>query len=113
MSKEEGRKKQIINLSFSLESNASLWNIVFKGFDEEVVLLSRFEAEEPQAVDILKRFGAMVVERYRDCTVESLDSGIVIKKRLPTNDLSIIRSWTELMHGIQEEMLNLAKGVIK
>ena len=100
-------KLDVVDLSFGLESNASLWSIVFKGFDEEVTLISRFQGSEQLSVETLQRFGNIIMEKYRDCSVELTKSGIVIKKTLPTNDLTIIREWSELMHHIKEEVVNI------
>jgi hypothetical protein len=101
------KQSDFIDLSFSLESQAPLWNIVFEGFDQEVVLVSRFEGKYVEAIRILYRFGAILEEKYKDCEVEPTSSGLVIKKRFPTNDLSLIREWTELMYKIREEMTEL------
>jgi len=101
------KQSDFINLSFSLESQASLWNIVFEGFDQEVVLISRFEGKYLEAIRILYKFGAIIEKNYKDCQVEPTGSGLLIKKKLPTNDLSLIREWTELMHNIREEMTSL------
>jgi hypothetical protein len=100
-------KMDSIKLSFGLDSNASLWNVVFEGFDQEVVLVSRFEGKELDAIRILYRFGAIIEKKYKGCQVEPTGSGLLIKKKLPTNDLSMIREWTELMWTIREEMTGL------
>lgn len=100
----------LVNLSFGLESNASLWSIVFKGFDEEVVLISRFEGSELEATRILHRYGIILRGNYKDCQLEFTNSGLIIKKTLPTNDLSIIRKWSELMYNIREEVASLIKN---
>ncbi len=105
--KQPEKQADFIKLSFGLDSNASLWNVVFEGFDQEVVLVSKFEGREIDAIRILYRFGAILGERYKDCQVKPTGSGLLIKKKLPTNDLSIIRQWTELMYSIREEMASL------
>jgi hypothetical protein len=107
------RQPDFINLTFGLESQASLWNIVFEGFDQEVVLISRFEGKDIEAIRILYRFGAIVEDKYKDCQVEPTGIGLEIKKKLPTNDLAIIRQWTELMYSIREEMANLLSDELK
>jgi hypothetical protein len=104
------KRADLINLSFGLESNTSLWSIVFKGFDEEVVLISMFEGKDPDAIQMLHRFGDIIGKNYKDCLVEITDSGLTIKKPLPTNDLSVIRQWAELMHNIREEIASLVKN---
>lgn len=101
------KRMDLINLSFGLESNASLWSIVFKGFDEEVVLLSKFEGKDIEAITILHRFGTILKGNYKDCQMEFTSSGLIVKKTLPTNDVSIIRQWAELMYNVREEMASL------
>jgi hypothetical protein len=101
------KRMDLINLSFGLESNASLWSIVFKGFDEEVVLISRFEGKDIETIEILHRFGTMLKGNYRDYQMELTSSGLIVKKTLPTNDVSIIRQWAELMCSVREEMTSL------
>jgi len=104
----------LINLSFALESNASLWSIVFKGFDEEVVLISRFEGKDIEAIKILHRFGTIINNgNYKDCQMEFTSSGFIVKKTLLTNDISIIRQWAELMYSVREEMASLLSTQIK
>ena len=101
------KSMDLINLSFGLESNASLWSIVFKGFDEEVVLISRFEGKDIEAIDILHRFGTILKGNFKDYLMEFTSSGLIVKKVLPTNDVSIIRQWAELMYSVREEMTSL------
>ncbi|MBI2486981.1 MAG: hypothetical protein HYW01_08490 [Deltaproteobacteria bacterium] len=105
--KQPNKEVDFIKLSFGLDSNAGLWNVVFEGFDQEVILVSRFEGKELEAIRILYRFGAIIEKKYKDCQVEPTGSGLLIKKKLPTNDLSLIREWTELMCNIREEMTSI------
>ena len=105
--KQLNTQSNVIDLKFGLESQASLWNIVFEGFDQEVVLISRLEGKDIEAIRILYRFGAIVKDKYKDCQVEPTGLGLVIKKKLPTNDLAVIRQWTELMYSVREEMTSL------
>ena len=93
-----------IDLSFGMESDASLWNLIFEGFDQEVVLVSRFVGKDPGAVNKLYKFGGILCKRYKKCKVEVKDRGIVIKKLLPENDLSVVHQWTELMQSMRREM---------
>jgi len=100
---EQIRKQaDFIKLSFGLESNSSLWNIVFEGFDQEVVLVSRFEGKDLEVIKILLRFGAILKKKYSDCQIEFTNSGLAIKKKFPKNDISLIREWSELMYDIRE-----------
>ena len=96
-----------VNLSFGLESNSTLWNIVFEGFDQEVILVSKFEGRELESIKMLRRFGDILRQKYKDCQVEFTGSGLVIKKKFPKNDLSLIRKWSELMYDVREEMSSL------
>ena len=99
-----------IDLSFGMESSASLWNLIFEGFDQEVVLVSKFVGKDPAAVNKLYKFGSIICKRYKDCKVEVKDGGIVIKKSLPDNDLSVVNQWTELMESMRREMATINPG---
>ncbi|MEM7007826.1 MAG: hypothetical protein AAF462_01685 [Thermodesulfobacteriota bacterium] len=94
----------IIDLTFAMEANSSLWNIIFEGFDQEVVLVSKFTSKEPKAINTLYRFGFLICERYKDCKVEPKNSGIEIRKSLPENDFDLVGEWTALMESVCEEM---------
>ena len=101
---KETVQSDLIDLSFAMESSASLWNVIFEGFDQEVVLVSKFTGREPGAVSALYRFGFLICERYKDCKVEPKGSGIEIRKSLPENDLGLVGGWTDLMESVREEM---------
>ena len=106
MQKEQGRTR-LIDLKFSMESSGTLWNVIFEGFDQEVVLVSKFTGREPKAVNALYRFGFLICERYKECRVEPKDSGIEIRKSLPENDFELVGQWTKLMESVREEMTSL------
>ncbi len=93
-----------IDLSFAMEASSSLWNLIFEGFDQEVVLVSKFVGNDPGAVSKLYKFAEILSKRYKDCRVEVKESGIVIRKLLPENDFSLVHQWTELMQNMREEM---------
>lgn len=97
-------QSELIDLSFAMESSASLWNVIFEGFDQEVVLVSKFTAKEPGVVNTLYRFGFLVGERYKNCKVEPKNSGIEIRKSLAENDVTLVGEWTDLMESVREEM---------
>jgi hypothetical protein len=101
----------LVDLSFGLESDASLWSVVFKGFDEEVTFVSRFDGREEASIKAIHRFGNIISGNYDNFQVELTNSGILIKKTLPTNDISKIREWSELMHNIKDEMVSIIKDV--
>ncbi len=109
MQKDKGRE-DLIGLSFGMESSASLWNIIFEGFDQEVVLVSKFVGRDRSAVSTLYKFGTILGNKYKDCRVAATTSGIEIKKSLPKNDLSLISEWTALMENIREEMTKFLPG---
>lgn len=98
-----------ITLSFGMESGASLWNLVFEGFDQEVVLVSRFSGVDGDTVKALYRFGAMINETNKDCRVKPTRSGIEIRKTLSENDASLISEWTCLMENVRDEILKLVR----
>ena len=98
-----------ITLSFGLESNSTLWNIVFDGFDQEIVLISRFEGKDLISIELLYKFGEIIRRKYSDCKVEPIDTGLSIKKYFPFNDIALIREWSELMGKVREEIICLIK----
>lgn len=102
--REETIGSDSICLTFSMESSASLWNIIFEGFDQEVVLVSKFAGKDPDAVKFLYKFALILEGKYKNCSVEPTTYGIKIKKSLPQNDFSLIRKWTGLMENIRDEM---------
>jgi hypothetical protein len=103
---QNGDNSNLIKLSFGLESSASLWNIVFEGFDQDVILISKFEGKDLKSRDLLDRF-ARILKKYPGCIVEPIESGLSIKKSFPINDISIVGAWSDLMASIREEMLSL------
>lgn len=109
MQKDKSRE-DLIGLTFGMESGASLWNIIFEGFDQEVVLVSKFVGRDMSAVVTLYKFGSILVRKYKDCKVAVTNSGIIIRKSLPENDLSLISEWTGLMENIREEMIKFIPG---
>ena len=98
-----------IKLSFGMESSSSLWNIIFEGFEQDMVLISKFEGSNPRAINLLNRFGKILGEKYPDCVVETSASGILIKKLFHKNDDSNISQWSELMNNLQEQILALIR----
>jgi hypothetical protein len=97
-------RPELIALTFGMESSASLWNVVFEGFDQEVVLVSRFAGRDDRAVHTLYEFGDIIGRKYKDCKVKATRTGIEIKKPFPGNDASLVNEWTDLMESIREEM---------
>jgi hypothetical protein len=93
-----------IDLTFWMESSASLWNVIFEGFDQEVVLVSRFSGNDSSATNTLYKFGNIIGKQYKDCCVKTTGTGIEIKKYLPKNDSSLVNEWTGLMENIREEI---------
>jgi hypothetical protein len=107
MDRQIGDNSNLIKLSFGLESSASLWNIVFEGFDQDVILISKFEGKDLKSRDLLNRFARILKKKYPGCVVEPIESGLSIKKSFPVNDISVVRAWSDLMASIREEMLSL------
>lgn len=95
---------ELIALTFGMESSASLWNVIFEGFDQEVVLVSKFSGSDDRIVKTLYEFGDIIVRNYKDCKVKITRTGIEIKKPFPRNDISLVNEWTGLMESIREEM---------
>jgi len=102
--RRDADRPELIALSFGMESSASLWNVVFEGFDQEVVLVSRFTGKDDLVVSTLYEFGGIIGRNYKDCKVRATRTGIEIKKLLPGNDDSLVNEWTCLMESIRDEM---------
>lgn len=100
-------ESNLVKLSFGLESSASLWNIVFEGFDQDVILIARFEARDLKSKKLLERFGHILNKNHQDCVIDRTESGLSIKKSFPINDISIIREWSVLMNNIRKEIIGL------
>ena len=101
----------LIDLKFSMESSGTLWNVIFEGFDQEVVLVSKFTGHDSRSVKALYRFGFLVCERYKYCKVQPKDSGIEIRKSLPENDFELVGEWTRLMESVRDEMTSFVPSV--
>lgn len=108
---KETEHPNLIELTFSMESSGTLWNVIFEGFDQDVVLVSKFTGHEPKAVNALYRFGFLICEKYKNCKVEPKDSGIEIRKSLPENDFELVNKWTNLMESVRDEMTSLVPAV--
>jgi hypothetical protein len=107
MDHQIGDNCNLVKLSFGLESSASLWNIVFEGFDQDVTLIARFEGKDLKSKDLLNRFGYILNQKYPDCVIDPTGSGLLIKKSFAIYDLSIVREWSMLMNSIREEIIGL------
>lgn len=96
-----------VHLSFLVESNASLWNKIFEGFDQESFLVSRFEGDSPASIRLLYKFGSLIHKKFSDCKVESKSYGIVIKKKMGENDNISGDEWMKLMSELQQEICSI------
>jgi len=103
------KEPDMITLSFGMESGASLWSLVFEGFDQEIILVSRFSGADGGTVNALYRFGAKINESSKDCRVKPTRTGIEIRKTLPENDASLISEWMGLMENVRDEILALVR----
>ncbi|NIQ13744.1 MAG: hypothetical protein GTO02_04870 [Candidatus Dadabacteria bacterium] len=93
-----------INLSFSLEASATLWNRIFEGFESDITLVSRFEGSNIKAIKILYKFGSLVQNKHKLCKVEPKKYGIVIKTKVDEDNKIFIDNWINLMKNLKEEM---------
>lgn len=98
---------QDVHLSFLVESNASLWNKIFEGFDQESFLVSRFEGDSPASIRLLYKFGSLIHKRFSNCKVESKSYGIVIKKKIGENDSISSDEWMKLMSELRKEICSI------
>ena len=96
-----------VNLTFGIESSTGLWNKIFEGFDQDTVLTSRFEGDSPRTISVLYRLGSLVKNKYKNCSVETRDYGIIIKKSIDEKNNDQIHDWMNLMKSIKSELVNL------
>ena len=96
-----------VNLSFGIESSSGLWNKIFEGFDQDTVLTSRFEGDSPRTIELLYRLGSLLKSKYKNCSVETRDYGIVIKKNIDERNKDQVDEWMNLMKSIKSELINL------
>ncbi len=102
--------KDSVNLSFSIESRGTLWNIIFEGFDQEVVLITNFYGETTNTIGILHNFANLIDNNFKDCFIGTTDKGLVIKKYLPTNDSSQINKWENLMFSLRDNIRSITNA---
>ena len=98
---------ETVNLTFAIESSAGLWNKIFEGFDQDTVLTSRFEGNSPHTIEVLYRLGSLLNSKYKNCSVETRDYGIVIKKNIDDRNHEQVNDWMDLMKNIKSEIVNL------
>jgi len=98
-----------VKLSFSIESRSTLWNIIFEGFDQEVILVTNFYGDCANTIGILHNFADLIDYKFKDCFIGTTDKGLVIKKYLPTNDSSQINKWEELMFNLRDKIKIISK----
>ena len=96
-----------VNLTFAIESSTGLWNKIFEGFDQDTVLTSRFEGDSPRTIEVLYRLGSLVKSKYKNCSIETRDYGIIIKKSIDDSDQEQVNDWMNLMKSIKSEIVNL------
>ncbi|MGI9554323.1 MAG: hypothetical protein ACR2NC_05300 [Thermodesulfobacteriota bacterium] len=96
-----------VNLTFGIESSTGLWNKIFEGFDQDTVLTSRFEGDSPRTIEVLYKLGSMVNSKFKNCTIETRDYGIIIKRAIDDKDQNQVNDWMELMKSIKSEIVNL------
>ena len=100
------KQESDINLSFSLEASATLWNRIFEGFESDITLVSRFEGNNNKVIQILYKFGSLIQNKHKICKVEPKKYGIVIKTEVDETNDEFINNWIELMKNLKEEMRN-------
>lgn len=96
-----------VNLTFAIESSAGLWNKIFEGFDQDTVLTSRFEGDSPRTIEVLYKLGSLVKDKYNNCSVETRDYGIIIKRKIDDKDQELVNDWMDLMKRVKSEIINL------
>lgn len=104
---------ETITVSFSIESRSTLWNIIFEGFDQEVILVTNFFGDSNKTIGILHNFADLIDNKFDDCYIYSTDKGLVIKKYMPTNDPVKINQWEELMFSLRDNISNISQNPAK
>ncbi len=99
-------EKAQIDLSFQLESSATLWDRIFEGFESEVTLVSRFEAKDKKSLKLLYRFGSKIQKKFKTCKVEPKSYGIVIIRDIDEEQKEFINEWIDLMKSLRCEIVN-------
>jgi len=104
------KQESHINLKFCLESRSTLWNVIFEGFDQEVIIVSKFYGNNIKTIKILHKFAVMIQNRFKDWYIETDDHGIVIRKLLPNNSSAIVNKWEILMFDLRDNINNISKS---
>lgn len=92
-----------------MESRSTLWNVIFEGFDQEVILVTRLYATSARTVNILQNFAVKIQNRFKDCAIDIVDNGIVIRKLLPKNDVALVNKWENLMIDLKDTICDISK----
>lgn len=98
-----------VRITFSMESRSTLWNVIFEGFDQEVILVTRLHSTSIRTVNILKNFAVKIQNRFKDCAVDIEANGIVIRKLLPKNDITLVNKWENLMIDLKDNICEISK----
>ena len=96
-----------VKVSFSIESRSTLWNIIFEGFDQEVIIVTDFRGDCASTIGILHNFAGLIDKKFRDCFIRTTDEGLVIEKYMPTNDASKINDWENLMLALRDNIKSI------
>ncbi|MGI9534625.1 MAG: hypothetical protein ACR2NW_06720 [Thermodesulfobacteriota bacterium] len=96
-----------VNLTFAIESSTGLWNKIFEGFDQDTVLTSRFEGDSQRTIEVLYKLGSMVKSKFTNCSIETRDYGIIIKRTIDDKNQDQVNEWMDLMKSIKSEIVNL------
>jgi len=110
MKMDKSKNPNPIKLSFTLDSNATLWNVIFEGFDQDITLVSKFVGNDQNSVRTLYEFGNILKDKNKIFKVEIINTGITIKTYLPRNDKNLVEMWTKYMNYIMEEIVNISNS---
>ncbi|NIP37693.1 MAG: hypothetical protein GWO07_01265 [Candidatus Dadabacteria bacterium] len=96
-----------VKVSFSIESRSTLWNIIFEGFDQEVILVTNFYGDCANTVGILHSFAGLIDNKFKDCYIRTTETGLAIEKYMPTNDQTQINDWENLMLSLRDNIKSI------
>jgi len=93
-----------VTLSFGMESDSSLWNVVFPGFDDQALLTARLSSTDPRAVGLMHRFATIVARRSSRCHVAATEDGLLLTKVVRLGDDEAIGRWTAMAKSLHAEL---------
>ena len=97
-----------VTLTFVMESESSLWNVVFPGFDDRAVLTATLSSADHGAVELLHRLATLLSRRNRVWwDVARTKDGLLLTRDVRLGNEEEIKRWTALIKSMREELEEL------